>query len=318
MDSLSPATDLSSRFALDTQGVNALKRSARENPQQALKGATQQFEALFLNMVLKSMREASPGGGMGDSQQLKMYQSLLDQQLSQNLAKRGATGLAAMMEKQLAQQLPQADGAEGKAGATITPSRFDLNTLRNAAVQVLAGAGNTGAAAVDASAATGEAAPAAQAPATGREFFDKLWAHARSAGRATGVPPRFLIAQAALETGWGKNEIRMPDGSPSHNLFNIKAGKNWTGPVVEATTTEYVNGVAQKQVERFRAYGSYAEGFADYARLVTGNARYSGVVGETDPGAFARGLQDAGYATDPRYAEKLERIISGSLPKAMG
>jgi len=122
-----------------------------------------------------------------------------------------------------------------------------------------------------------------------------------------------MIAQAALETGWGKGEIRRPDGSGSFNLFNIKAGRSWQGATVDVTTTEYVNGQPVKSVERFRAYGSYAEAFADYARLLRDNPRYEKVLNQTDPAGFARGLQSAGYATDPMYADKLQRIIGGSL-----
>ena len=122
--------------------------------------------------------------------------------------------------------------------------------------------------------------------------------------------------QAALETGWGRSEPRQADGQPSYNVFGIKAGRNWTGPTVDATTTEYVNGVAQQRVERFRAYGSYAEAFGDYAKLLGSSPRYSGVVGATDATTFARGLQRAGYATDPAYADKLTRIIGGQTLRA--
>jgi flagellar protein FlgJ len=124
-----------------------------------------------------------------------------------------------------------------------------------------------------------------------------------------------MVAQAALETGWGKSEPRRADGSPSFNLFGIKAGKNWQGAVAESTTTEYVDGVARKQVERFRAYGSYEEAFNDYAQLLVGNPRYAAVLGAQEPAGFARALQAAGYATDPLYAAKLERIIAGNTLK---
>ena len=121
-----------------------------------------------------------------------------------------------------------------------------------------------------------------------------------------------MVAQAALETGWGKSEPRFADGRPSYNLFGIKAGKSWNGAVVEATTTEYVDGAAQNQVERFRAYASYSEAFRDYANLLASNPRYANVIGSQDAARFARGLQQAGYATDPMYATKLERIIASN------
>jgi flagellar protein FlgJ len=122
-----------------------------------------------------------------------------------------------------------------------------------------------------------------------------------------------MLGQAALESGWGKREIRAADGTPSHNLFGVKAGANWKGSVVETVTTEYVNGVAQKSVEKFRAYSSYADAFRDYANLLRNNPRYAGVVAQAaqgiDAAGFAQGLQKAGYATDPNYADKLTRVI---------
>lgn len=125
------------------------------------------------------------------------------------------------------------------------------------------------------------------------------------------MPAQFLVAHAALESGWGKSEIRSADGSPTYNLFGIKAGRNWKGPSVEVQTTEYINGVAQSSREKFRVYGSYAESFNDYANLLKNNPRFSGVLGQQDGTQFARSLQQSGYATDPMYANKLSRIING-------
>lgn len=301
-------TDLSSQFALDVNSLASLKREVRDNPNANLRSAAQQFEALFLNMVLKAMREATPQDGMFDSEQTRMYQSMLDQQLAQTLSARGATGLAAMLEKQLGQNLPGAaaggksmDGAVKNEAQPVPTSRFGFDTLRSAGRWVVS----------DGTVAA-QSADAANMSAPERQFVDRLWPHAVESSRATGIPSHFMLAQAALETGWGKSEIRHADGRPSYNLFNIKAGRGWSGATVEATTTEYVNGVPQKQVERFRAYGSYAEAFADYANLLRSNPRYAAVVNQRDPTAFARGLQQAGYATDPMYAAKLERIIGGS------
>jgi len=146
---------------------------------------------------------------------------------------------------------------------------------------------------------------------TARGFVAATLPHALAASREIGIPAHFLVAHAALESGWGKHEPRFADGRPSHNLFGIKAGSNWQGAVVEARTTEYVNGVAESRVERFRAYGSPAESFRDYARLLAGLPRYAGVLGSQDAATFAHGLQRAGYATDPDYAAKLEGIIHG-------
>lgn len=137
---------------------------------------------------------------------------------------------------------------------------------------------------------------------------------ARQAEQRTGIPALFMIAQAAHETGWGRQDIRLSDGRPSHNLFGIKAGADWKGPVAEVTTTEFIDGVARKVTARFRAYASAAESFADYARLITGSPRYRQVLAQgRTPEGFAHGLQDAGYATDPLYARKLSRVIGTAL-----
>ncbi len=247
----------------DNSGLAAIKRQARSNDPAALKAAAQQFEALFLQMVLKSMRDATPKEGLFDSDQTRLYEALLDQQLSQVLAAKGGTGLAKIIESQLSR--------DAEPGGKAEPS-----------------------------------------PVT-NGFIDKMMPHAAAASRASGIPAQFIVAQAALETGWGRAEPRGADGQPSHNIFGIKAGSNWTGPTAEATTTEYVDGVAQKRTERFRAYGSYAEAFKDYANLIAGNPRYAAVLGARDPVAFAQGMARAGYATDPAYADKLTRIIN-TLP----
>jgi flagellar protein FlgJ len=144
-----------------------------------------------------------------------------------------------------------------------------------------------------------------------RAFVERLLPAANAAERSTGIPAHFMVAQAALETGRGKSEPRRADGSPSFNIFGVKAGSGWRGPAVEANTTEVVAGVPQARVERFRAYGSYEEAFRDYASLLANTPRYAGVLGAQEATGFARGLQAAGYATDPLYAAKLERIIGG-------
>lgn len=298
--------DISNQFSLDVNGLTALKRQVRDNSPEALKAAAQQFEALFLQIVLKSMREASPHEGIFDSDQSRMYESLLDQQLAQVLsAKGGGTGLAAMIEKQLAQVSadPQSLGE-----LPFTPP-LKSYSLPRATPAAPPSQGDPGIGSVNNS----PNSPLTEmAPPASREFVRSVWPHAYEASRTTGIPAHFMVAQAALETGWGKSEPRFADGRPSYNLFGIKAGKSWNGAVVEATTTEYVDGAAQKQVERFRAYASYSEAFRDYANLLASNPRYANVLGSQDPARFARGLQQAGYATDPMYATKLERIIASN------
>jgi flagellar protein FlgJ len=141
-----------------------------------------------------------------------------------------------------------------------------------------------------------------------------MWPHAVEAAKETGLPPHFIIGQAALESGWGSREIKARDGSTTHNLFGVKAGRSWSGETAAAKTTEFVAGVKEKVVDKFRQYSSYGEAFKDYANLLKGNPRYAAVLqAGNDPHAFAQGLQKAGYATDPAYASKLTRIITGSV-----
>jgi len=150
-----------------------------------------------------------------------------------------------------------------------------------------------------------------------RDFVERIWPLAAAAGKEIGVAPHLLLGQAALESGWGRRELRQADGSSSHNLFNIKASNSWKGKVVQAETTEYVNGIAQKHVENFRAYNSDAEAFGDYARLLKTSPRYAGAIaGGDDVESFARGLQSGGYATDPMYSDKLVRLVGSSSFRA--
>ncbi len=312
-----PGTDLSTKLALDVGSVEALKREARTDPDKALRSAASQFEALLLQMMLKSMREAADAGGATDSQDTKLYKSMLDQQLSLALAKRG-TGLADIMVRQLARAntgeatlaAPDVDAD----AAAVMPSVERTHRAPPAAAPAAAPAATLS---VPAAVAPSAPSAAGSLPETARAFISRMWPHAQEASRTTGIAPHFILGQAALESGWGRGEIRMGDGSPSHNLFGIKAGRGWQGATADVVTTEYVNGAPVKTVERFRAYGSYAEAFKDYAQLLAANPRYAAVLNErADPAAFARGLQQAGYATDPNYAEKLTRVITGTVMRS--
>ncbi|MBB5367493.1 MULTISPECIES: flagellar assembly peptidoglycan hydrolase FlgJ [unclassified Janthinobacterium] len=295
-------TDLNNNAAYDVKGMDGLRQSAKAQDPGALKEAATQFEAMFINMMMKTMRDATPQDGIMDSQQSKMYTSMLDQQTSQSLAKRG-TGLADALLRQLSASQPLA------TDATEVPSpRSSSMAQALAAFRQQQNAVSDGATA-NTNAKTG----ATQAPHV-RAFQEKLGAHAEEASRATGIPAKFMLGQAALETGWGKREIIGRDGSSSHNLFGIKATPDWKGKVTQAVTTEYVNGKPQTRVENFRAYDSYADSFKDYAQLITGNKRYEKVLASAgDASSFAQGLQKAGYATDPNYAAKLTKIIKHSL-----
>lgn len=317
--SLKPLNDPNS-LALDVQGLNSLRQSAKQNSPEALKASAQQFEGLFINMMLKSMRQATAAAGQEQSQDTQLYTSMLDQQLSQTMAQRGI-GLADMMLRQMQRQPgalsgANAAGANPAGGAAAVPGQQP---------GVGSPSASTGTA-VDANASTVGAAAAAKrplrsasAPASGvvervQDFIQGVGQHAEEAAQRTGLPTSFIVGQAALESGWGRRQIKMADGTTSHNLFGIKAGPNWKGKVAEVVTTEYVGGVAQRRVAKFRAYDSYAEAFNDYASMLLKNPRYQSVLasGQTVAG-FAQGMQKAGYATDPAYADKLARVIRRTL-----
>lgn len=323
------AHNISGKLAIDSRSVDDLRLQAKQNPDQALKEVAQQFEAIFINMMLKSMREALPKKGIFDSQQTQFYTQMLDQQLAQKMSTSGM-GLADMM----VQQLTRANGQPMQPDLTnIVPEERRATLNGN---QFASSSGHAG----DISTLLWSAGKTTQQmllqpeqsissyeemlikplvpsnPTSSLElnqpedFVDAVWSHAIVASQATGIPAHFMIAQAALESGWGKHEIRHADNRPSFNLFGIKAGENWKGAVVETITTEYLNGVPEKMVEKFRAYNSYAEGFQDYANLLLNNPRYAAVLKNQDAAAFAQGLQQAGYATDPMYADKLIQIIN--------
>ncbi len=262
-----------------------------------------------MNMIMKSMRDATPQEGVFDNQQTKMYTSMLDQQLSQNMASRGV-GLADVLIRQLSgNQMNAAVASENAAtqnsGADDLSSSLKTDLLRSLSERAVRAPQPT---------PSDQPVAATDKPKHVQVFQDKLTAHAEEASKTTGIPAKFMLGQAALESGWGKHVIRNADGGTSHNLFGIKATGGWKGKTVDAVTTEYINGVPQKRVEKFRAYDSYADSFRDYAKLLRDNPRYEKVLANaTDVKGFAQGLQKAGYATDPKYAEKLTNLINRNL-----
>lgn len=319
--------DLSTKFALDVQALDGLRMVSKKTGPAGLEAAARQFEVLFMNMLLKSMREATPQDRLMDSEQSRLYISMLDQQLSQTVAGR-SVGLAEIMIRQLRDTVPAEPAQHADNGVGERLRRADASSQVKSERPVPAEQQSDGAK------IPGHQVPQEQPvqqppqspPQSGlqsqmqkpeaTEFQRKLMIHAQEASQATGIPVEFLLGQAALESGWGKRELRSTDGTPSYNLFGIKAGSSWSGRVVEAVTTEYVDGVAQKTVEKFRAYHSYAESFRDYVNVLRSSSRYAGVLAQAaqgiSPEDFAHGLQRAGYATDPAYGDKLSRIIRNS------
>lgn len=292
--------DLSAGNAVTPGELDKLKRAAHENSPDATKAAATQFEAVLLGMVLKSMREATPQNGPFDSEQSRMMTSMLDQQLSQSLASRGI-GLAKVLERQLS---PKAQ-ISTSASAPAAPSASATTTPTTPQAKSTSLSANT---------AENTAAIAPKSSLNRHNFSAKLKSFAETASAATGIPARFMLAQAALESGWGKRSIKLADGSDSHNLFGIKAGSHWKGKVAEVFTTEYVDGLPKKILQKFRAYDSPAEAFADYAAVLKRSPRYSGVIASaSDAAGFAQGMQKAGYATDPQYANKLMRMMASKF-----
>ena len=323
------AADVSNQLALDTKSLSALKKSAKENSPEAIKGVAKQFEAVFINMMLKSMREASPQDGVFNSEQSKLYTSMYDQQLSQKLASGKGIGLADVLVKQLTkasgiQSDPLKVDDEPFSSKALGLHRFDPNVSSKVAAYTSAASmyGSTKASPsfmdkVSKLFTSLEDAGEAMASSVGNavketvsSFTNKMTSYAQQASNATGLPANFMLGQAALETGWGKKEIKGADGTQSNNLFGIKAGGSWTGKTVSAVTTEYVNGEKQQRVEKFRAYDSYADSFKDFANLISNSPRYQNVLNNlTSVTGYADAMAKAGYATDPDYAKKLASVI---------
>ncbi|MDP9645762.1 MULTISPECIES: flagellar assembly peptidoglycan hydrolase FlgJ [Paraburkholderia] len=324
-NSAAAANDLSQRFALDVQGFAKLSAQAKASPQAGMKVAAQQFDAVFTQMMLKSMRDATPQDGPFDSHDSATFTSMMDQQLSQQMSQKGIGVADAMLKQLMRNQGMQVSGPNGAGGAGGLAGMANAlgggsggDEGQTAALNALAKAYGNAQANGQLAMGKGYSANSALTPPLKGDgsspkvdaFVDKLAAPAQAASAATGIPARFIIGQAALESGWGKSEIKKADGSTSHNVFGIKATKDWTGKTVSTLTTEYVNGKPQRVVEKFRAYDSYQEAMTDYASMLKGNPRYAQVINSAhDVKGFATGMQRAGYATDPHYAKKLMSIM---------
>ncbi|QDQ28851.1 flagellar assembly peptidoglycan hydrolase FlgJ [Chitinimonas arctica] len=278
---------LNARLAIDSQAVGDLRAKLARDPKGAAKEVASQFEKMFLDMVMKSMREATPKFDELESSTTSMFRGMYDQQLSQTLTSGRGLGLADV----IAAQVERLSNPDNLRTPLARPLR-DSFALRSAT-------------------------PAAQTvPAPSAEgFLATVGQAAVGAAQTLGLSPHLMLAHAALETGWGKKPITDSAGHNTFNLFGIKAGKSWTGKTADITTTEYVDGVAQKRIEKFRAYDNYNDAFVDYAQLLSkryGEATQAG----SDAKVFASELQEGGYATDPAYARKLARVAEHPALKA--
>ncbi|MDB5967588.1 MAG: Flagellar protein FlgJ [Hydrocarboniphaga sp.] len=277
--------------ALDLGQLQSLRASVRADDSTALKKSAQQFEALFTQMMLKSMRDALPGDStMGE--QGDFYQGMYDQQLSLSLSSGKGMGLADLLVQQLTQARSAVATAE-PVGSDFSPTPPPVQSVGLKP---------------DPQAASTADWP----PVDAQDFIDKIRPHAEKAAQALGVPARAIMAQAALETGWGKHMSRDSDGSASYNLFGIKANKSWSGDSVQTSTQEYRRGSFGSEQAAFRSYDSLADSFDDYVSFLKDNPRYLQALRADTVQGFAQGLQKAGYATDPGYAGKIVDVANGS------
>ncbi len=301
----------------DLNGLAELRAAARENSPDALRETAKQFEGLFLQMMMKSMRQATPQAGLFNSDQTQFYQQMFDNQIALHLAKGRGLGLSDVIYRQLGgkpETVEATGGADKSLVLDLVQRRVPARAVRAPAPAVVqAPKPAPPEAALKAEATMPAIAIAADwSPATQADYVGEVWPHAVRAGRALGVAPEVLVAQSALETGWGQKVIRHADGRPSFNLFGIKADHRWDGDRVTVGTLEYVDGVARRERAQFRAYDSPGQSFDDYVNFLQSNPRYRHALERAgEPEAFVRGLQEAGYATDPSYADKILSIMSG-------
>lgn len=283
----------------DMSSINSLRSAANTNDPDALKEAAHQFEAIFVQMLLKSMRKAQDAISDKDSpfnsQQVKFYRDMHDQQLATDLASGGSLGLADIIVRQLGNH----DLIEGSKTIRTNGDMADYNRQQRAKVfdateSVLAPNTST----------------KQSAFASPEDFVAQLYPIAKQHASELGLEPKALIAQAAVETGWGQYMIHKPDGENANNLFGIKADQRWQGEKATVSTLEYKGDLPEKQKAQFRAYGSLQESVQDYVQFVKQNPRYIPAVDQvSDAKSYFEALQNSGYATDPKYAEKVLSVL---------
>jgi peptidoglycan hydrolase FlgJ len=306
-----PAASTQANTYTDLNALAALK-NAPTSPA-TVKAVSEQVEALFLQMMLKSMRDASEAAGEPSSNETGMYQDMFDKQVALTLSKRQDLGIARLFERQL---------GGGKTAPAAAPSR-ELKMAPQSSVAPVGNAAPEDKSAPQGSRSGGNAAAAptgANLPERAAEFVQQVLPTIRQAAAALGVNPLGLLAQAALETGWGQRMPRTAAGNSSLNLFGVKAGSEWSGARAVADTVEISGGVARQSRTAFRAYGSVAESVGDFARLLASSPRYREAIATgADARAYVQNIAKAGYATDPEYGNKLNEVLdSGALRSALG
>ena len=335
-----PAVTAAANTYTDLKGLAAIKKDA--NSPQAVHALAQQVDALFLQMMLKSMREAgAEEEGEPDSNAMGMYKDLYDKQISLTLSEHGGLGIGALLTRQMAIAANAAAGGAGGAAAAGGGSGAGKSGVGSGAVVPAGSTVPAAGAAASADAARPaqslppvppSALPAAVAPITDNrhgpqtsigladsasQFVNAVLPTIRAAAAALGVNPLGLLAQAALETGWGKRMARTVEGAPSLNMFGIKADDRWGGARATANTVEFSGGIATKRQTAFRAYASIADSVSDFAHLLGNSPRYRQVLAAGgNAQAYVNSIGRSGYATDPEYGNKLNEILNGSTLRA--
>jgi peptidoglycan hydrolase FlgJ len=316
----------------DFSGLAKLKTQARKDSPEALKEVAKQFEAIFLSNVLKGMRAAKLADGIMDNDQSKFYNDMYDQQLAVHLSGKPGVGLADLIVKQLSHDQPDNEkiGTEDylnrSAGTTKTISQYPdtVGKQANSKVDSRIDTDATGSRIII-NAYTQDSSPLNEMTEiplkdnhalpiqSAEDFVRQLHPYAEQAAKELGVEPKVLLAQAALETGWGRSLIKNSNGSNSFNLFNIKADKAWQGKQAQAPVLEFDQGIAKKVNAGFRSYASFQESFQDYVAFIKNNPRYEDALKQVGNGErYLHELQRAGYATDPNYANKVMSIYHGN------
>ena len=266
---------------LDFSALSQLKHRSKNDAKSTLREVASEFETIFVKMMMKSMRSASFGDELFDSESAKFYRDMYDDQLSLELSKNGGIGLADVLVKQLEQYIPQENPSAGNKKLSEEISL--QNKYKNIEEPLFV---------------------------SPKDFVHQLWPYATKAAKELGTSAKVIVAQAALETGWGKHIIRNADGSSSNNLFNIKADNRWQGAIAHVDTIEYVGNIPRRESAQFRTYKTLQESVHDYVSFLKNSPRYQSALGTNNESQFIQKIHAAGYATDPNYSKKIERILS--------